>query len=291
MSQNSIATAMYLQYMKDKRLSAGTIEKYIRNIDHFIKWYHQEYQHPFNINTCTDEIIKQYQQYLYHNRCNSESTIKYKLASIKNYFEYMYMKGKLDNYINIKYIPIEEKENTRKNKKEFRTLSRYQVDTILRLKNKRDIAMISLMLNTNIGLNELCNLKRTDIQVVDGITVMTIKNKNIVLNTRTAKLLHEYLEERSDKNPYVFIGKNSRRKMSRIAIHNLLKSYGNKLKCELNYRVLNRTFYNECAAALHVTDVKGINDLIQNLNKNPAQAKIFFDKLYSENVEENRYWR
>ena len=65
--------------------------------------------------------------------------------------------------------------------------------------------MVEILLSTGCRVNELANMKVTDIED-DQITVLGKGNKyrTVYLNAKGVMALHKYLAERSDTNPYVF---------------------------------------------------------------------------------------
>lgn len=72
-------------------------------------------------------------------------------------------------------------------------------------RSNRERAMVEILLSTGCRVNELANMKVTDIED-DQITVLGKGNKyrTVYLNAKGVMALHKYLAERSDTNPYVF---------------------------------------------------------------------------------------
>ena len=72
-------------------------------------------------------------------------------------------------------------------------------------RSNRERAIVEILLSTGCRVNELANMKVTDIED-DQITVLGKGNKyrTVYLNAKGVMALHKYLAERSDTNPYVF---------------------------------------------------------------------------------------
>lgn len=79
--------------------------------------------------------------------------------------------------------------------------------------NKRDLAIIEILASTGIRVGELVKLNRTDIDFHERQCVVFGKgNKERVVyfNARTKLHLQQYLNERTDINPALFVSLSAR---------------------------------------------------------------------------------
>lgn len=77
-------------------------------------------------------------------------------------------------------------------------------------RTNRDRAIIEVLLSTWCRVSEVCNIKRSDI----GESSIRVRGKgdkerDVYLNARAVFALQQYLQERTDCNPYLFPGRNA----------------------------------------------------------------------------------
>lgn len=100
---------------------------------------------------------------------------------------------------------------------------------INRLRNK---AVISLFYASGIRSAELRRLDRLDIQEDNTFTVRSGKNKKdrlCFLDTRTALLLHDYLEFRTDCHPALFLAHQSGLRISKGTVQHIFENVRKKV--------------------------------------------------------------
>lgn len=279
----------YRSFMQERGMSYNTIISYTQVIKHFLLWYKHINNRQLDLLNYDRSIAQQYQLYLETEKSNARSTIKHKVSCINNFLSFLAVTGVGVNY-KIRYADTGHKGNET-NALSYEEMNRLY-DAAELSGNLRDLALFCLMLNTDIKLNEICAIKKSDVHEENGVTVIKINSRNIVLNSRAADILKTYLDDyrRDDQIPYLFIGEKSKNKMSRITIHHVAKAYSDKLNIPINYRILNQTFIVACANALNTVNTKGLRTYIKELNQDPQQAKKIYDKLYQNYVEKNEFW-
>ncbi len=100
-----------------------------------------------------------------------------------------------------------------------------------RSSSRRNYAIITLLVNTGIRLNELVSLDRDDVDIGARKGTLRIRNgkgkmeRNIPLNAETRRALTKYLEERADHETPLFIS-NRHKRISARAVQHVAETLG-----------------------------------------------------------------
>lgn len=104
-----------------------------------------------------------------------------------------------------------------------RSLTRMELEMIRRAcKTKRDLAIVDTLYSTGCRVSELVNMKISDINTEDKSIHIIGKGKKhntCYFNTNAQLSLNEYMEERKDDNPYLFV--TSRRPFNKLSTKNV----------------------------------------------------------------------
>lgn len=104
-----------------------------------------------------------------------------------------------------------------------RSLTRMELEMIRRAcKTKRDLAIVDTLYSTGCRVSELINMKISDINTEDKSIHIIGKGKKhntCYFNTNAQLSLNEYMEERKDDNPYLFV--TSRRPFNKLSTKNV----------------------------------------------------------------------
>lgn len=149
-------------------------------------------------------------------KMNSNSTINLKIVVIKNFFNYL-------NYKSIEYIDIANKINKlnliRKDVNIPKYLTEKEINIMLNYRNEKislkEYVVFTILYYGGLRVNELCNLKKEDISIIDGssfrIKIYNSKNnKSRVINFECnfGKSIKDYLRDYAyDDESYLFINK------------------------------------------------------------------------------------
>lgn len=104
-----------------------------------------------------------------------------------------------------------------------RSLTRMELEMIRRAcKTKRDLAIVDTLYSTGCRVSELINMKISDINAEDKSIHIIGKGKKhntCYFNTNAQLSLNEYIEDRKDDNPYLFV--TSRRPFNKLSTKNV----------------------------------------------------------------------
>lgn len=232
----------FLNYLLAMNYSNATIKGYERDLLIFFNFMIKYLNLKINIKDINIFIIMKIKRtdiiaftvFLNYNRNNIWSTRKRKLASIKNFYSYMYLKYP-------EFRKIENPMSKSFNIKRVERLPKYlqlndakRLQHIFNITNSRNSlrnnTILVLFLNTGMRLSELTNIKIRDVSL-EKKTINVIGKGNIerilYLNSISLKYLNNYLVTLKDKNnkSYLFSNKGGD-KLSNIAVENIcLKAF------------------------------------------------------------------
>lgn len=232
----------FLNYLLAMNYSIATIKGYERDLLIFFNFMIKYLNLKINIKDINIFIIMKIKRtdiiaftaFLNYNRNNIWSTRKRKLASIKNFYSYMYLK----------YPEVRKTENPMSksfNIKRVERLPKYlqlndakRLQHIFNITNSRNSlrnnTILVLFLNTGMRLSELANIKIKDISL-EKKTINVIGKGNIerilYLNSISLKYLNNYLITLKDKNNKSYLFSNNKgNKLSNVTVENIcLKAF------------------------------------------------------------------
>lgn len=249
----------YLNYMETiKGTSPNTVKEYYFDLRTFFRFMKQRYKlvdkdiefKEIDISDVDLDFIKKitiqdlhaYISYVDKKRENGNFAKSRKVASIRSFFEYLYLRVNL-----IDKNPAEALEFPKTDDRHpvYLTLDEAELllNTVLENKNdeyrKRDYAIILLFLNCGLRLSELAGIDIDKIRDNDILTVIGKGNKErtIFLNESCIEAIRDYLSVRPTiiirDNKALFISKRKQR-MSNRAIQHMIERYLKKAGLDTN---------------------------------------------------------
>jgi len=220
----------FLRYLQiEKGFSPGTIEAYQLDIERgLIPFLHQ--QGKSEIAEVTKADIRGYLDYVATARGNSNVTRARKLAAIKSFFNYLVENEGIEANpaASIRSPRIPEKEPAYLTEEECIRLLRTITQRGRPRVQKRDMAMVILLLHTGLRASELTSLKLTNVDLVRGqikITRKGNKEQYLHLNGETVNMLARYLANRPEaENGRFFVGTNGGN-LDRTYLYNIVRRY------------------------------------------------------------------
>jgi len=220
----------FLRYLQiEKGFSPGTIEAYQLDIERgLIPFLHQ--QGKSEIAEVTKADIRGYLDYVATARGNSNVTRARKLAAIKSFFNYLVENEGIEANpaASIRSPRIPEKEPAYLTEEECIRLLRTITQRGRPRVQKRDMAMVILLLHTGLRASELTSLKLTNVDLVRGqikITRKGNKEQYLHLNGETVNMLARYLANRPEaENGRFFVGTNGGN-LDRGYIYRIVRRY------------------------------------------------------------------
>ncbi len=161
----------FLDYLKANEKSLNTIRNYNCDLKSFARWLLQSNNEELSFNKITPTDLRMYKRYLISQN-NNPKTVNRKLSSIKSFINWGIESKKLQYR-----IPFPK--NLKENKTSFKWLTKLEQNELLRkaeqANNKRDIAIVKLLLNTGLRVSELCQLTWDAVTISERKGKLTVK--------------------------------------------------------------------------------------------------------------------
>lgn len=206
----------------EKKLSANSIEAYMRDINQFHSYIESEKQ----IEQVTTYDIEQYIKEIYSKSGNKNSQAR-NISGLKSFFTYLYV------YDKIKQRPTDNIDNPKIKRKLPDVLSIGDIELMLasidlsQQFGHRNKAIIEVLYGCGLRVSELITLKINDCFFDKGyIRVIGKGNKQrlVPINNSACKAIMLYLEHRGTENHSEYLFLNNRGKsISRIMIFNIIR--------------------------------------------------------------------
>jgi len=160
----------FSDYLKANEKSENTIKSYQYDLNSFAKWFLKTNNEKFNLDKITPTDLRLYKKQLIAENKKAK-TINRRLASMKAFITWSVQVKKIKYNISIP-------KNIKEVKVGFQWLNRLEQNELQRKVeqsgNKRNIAIVKVLLNTGLRVRELCEL------TWDLITISDRKGKVIV---------------------------------------------------------------------------------------------------------------
>ena len=281
--QNDYYLEHFERYLTDeKQASKNTLSSYLRDIRQFGSYLASHGDYMFT--DVNEGILSEYIDWL---RASGKSvaTVSRSIASLKNFYSYLSVKGFIKDLPTSKLVPDKSLQ------KLPQILTSKEVELLLEqpecidAKGYRDRAMLELLYATGIRVSELIALNVTNVNLSAGVLRCAGKDKEriIPLYPAAIKALMEYIEfirPQMISNPdeqSLFVNISGER-MSRQGFWKIIKSYQAKAKIEKT--ITPHTLRHSFAAHLleNGADLRSIQEML-------GHADISSTQIYSQLVK------
>lgn len=239
----------YRNTLKQTGKSSNTIESYCNDIREFLQWFMDTYGKAFD-GKILEQDAREYRNFLHNILKLKPSSINRKMIALKNFNQFLVNQG-TGTVTEICGISIADI-----NDREIKTIERNALNRLKRAvyasENKRDIAIVDLLINTGIRVSELVSLTLADIYLTErngsqNYSYIVVRNgkggkyREVPLNPQAKKALEKYLAVRSSPSEELFIGQ--RGPLRRETVDKILKKYCKIAGIEdISAHVLRHTF-------------------------------------------------
>ena len=234
---NKDVVADYQEYLEQTGKSANTVKAYVHDVGAFASWFEQTTGDEFAPAIVDPREITDYRGHLLQ-RGSSPATVNRRLVSLRRFFLWAKKRSMISD------TPFEMLERVRvKEQKDVapRWLTRNEQLALLRAvrqgENKRDLAIIQMMLGAGLRISEVAGLNISDIELNDRsgwVYVRTgkgMKPRSIPLSIHVRKALQAYFMIRPDSGGgELFWGQ--RGPLSEWGIHAIVKKYAYQARQE-----------------------------------------------------------
>ena len=263
----------YMDSLKSSKLTANTVEAYVRDVKRFIEFTEDRNEGIENID---DVTIMAYAEYLRKEGC-ANSSIARNIISVRSYYKYL-IKNDFAHHDPTIYFSIPK---VKRNIPQI--LSVDEIDELLAspdqstVKGRRDKAMLELMYATGIKVSELLSLTIYDI----NLELLYIRCNNgkkseriIPIGYHAVTCLSDYLSVRAEMNisnlSLLFLNTKGD-KMTRQGFWKIIKEYAKdtNIKKTINSYTLRHSF------AVHLlqngADIASVQELLGHNSMSTTQ--------------------
>lgn len=238
---------MFEQDLQEAGKSHNTIKSYLSDLKQFHRWLSATYgESEFTPMAITRLDVTHYRSYMMTVAERKPAGVNRALSSIAAFCDWAQVKG----FITEK--PSSHVPQAQQVKAPPKALIDQDLNRLLRAVykagNKRDIAIIELMVGAGLRIGEVESLNVSDIEVSDRKGVVTIrqgkgsKYRQVPLNKDIRKALLDYLQERPDVGKPLFASQKGGG-LSSNAIWKVIKKYGEEAGLpDLTPHALRHTF-------------------------------------------------
>lgn len=227
-----------------RRLSANTIVSY-RDTFHFMLVYAEEKRgvpaERLMLADMTAEFIFGYLNWLEAERNNSTMTRRQRLAAIHVFIHFL--KLRKPEYL----LEFQKILDIKIKKKETHTIGYLSPDEVKELLSKpdltdkygrRDMVLLSLMYDSGARVQEICDLRVSDVRLLKPSTVTLTgkgdKSRIVPLMSETAEVMRKYIAENRlsvpEKQSYPLFSNHTDTKLTRAGIAYILRKYCNAVR-------------------------------------------------------------
>lgn len=237
----------FAKYLEHSERSPLTIKNYLCDLQAFAKWFIEtNNDKKFEPAKITPTDLREYKQWLVvHQELKPNSTNR-KLATLRSFINWAGDVGVVKNLSAVKMPKFEKQERLGP-----RWLDRREQNALLRAVERagveRDIAIVKLLLNSGLRVEELCSLTWKDVRLTNRQGTLVVqkgkgsKRREVPLNgdARNALLSLGYKENAGKRSP-IFFGQRGR--LTSRGLQNIFAKYAEIAKLEVSPHCLRHTF-------------------------------------------------
>lgn len=173
--------------------SPATVKSYLLDMKAFVNWYCKTNTQDFHPANISFQHLQDYMQYLDTDLKLKPTSLNRKLASIKSFLAWAGTTGIISHK-----VLAPKSVRTEKLRPQWLTLEEQNefLAFVESCANSRDIAIVRLLLNSGLRVQELCSLKWNDVKIEeeDGSLTVNHSNRNkcreVPLNKAARSALH-----------------------------------------------------------------------------------------------------
>jgi site-specific recombinase XerD len=218
----------FILHLESRDRSSHTIQAYKLDLRQFCQWFEQVNDDEMQPHLITPTDLREFKHYLIEEQLRP-ATINRKLASLRAFLKWAVGEGTIES---VPRMPqgVEQVSSAPKalDRREMNSLSR----AVERHGNSRDQAIVFLLLNTGLRVNELSELDLADVEMSERKGKVIVrsgkggKRREVPLNVEARRALSAYMEAREeDDSQALFLSQQGSRLGSR-GVQDVVGKYG-----------------------------------------------------------------
>jgi site-specific recombinase XerD len=151
-------------FLEEAERSPVTIKNYLCDLKYFVKWFEQKTEKKLSLDKITPTDLRDYKHYLSEVLFLKPKTINRKLSSLRTFLDWACLSELLPDH-RTPHVPQPIREETIGPQWLDRNEQHALVRKVEEGRNKRDLTIIKLLLNTGLRVSELCDLMWSDLNI------------------------------------------------------------------------------------------------------------------------------
>ncbi|RXT14908.1 tyrosine-type recombinase/integrase [Ammoniphilus sp. CFH 90114] len=242
----------FIEKLQHEGKSELTLRQYRSSWNRFVKWFDGE-----DAEQATQLDIARFKRTMLENL--SPSTVKQTLLHVRAFFSYLTEQGDApDNPVeNVDAVTVARTTPKWLNKNEQNAVIR----AIRRYGDIKELTIFTLLLHTGLRVQELCDVKLTDITLTDRKGNLVVRKgkhnrrREVPLNVDSRRVLEQYLSSRNSESEYLFDSQRSPQMTTR-AVQHIIEKYRKLTGIEnLTAHALRHSFCHELVSKKIPLDV------------------------------------
>jgi len=194
----------WLLHLERQGKSPRTLAAYGRALAHFARWSESSYGAPFDPAGIIPRDVRDYRSFQQTVERAAPATTNQRLVALSRFFAWALEKGL------VRKDPTAEVNGLKLPPRKPKAVPERQLRRFLRALhqegNRRDIALVEMLLGTGLRVGELLRLKMADLQLGERSGRVTVRSgkgggfRVVPLTHEVRAALSAYLEERSDRD-------------------------------------------------------------------------------------------
>lgn len=270
----------YENDLKNSHFKDSSIKSYMYDINLFIE-YILDNTKIKEFTEIDSSLMQDFFDKLFYERKNSKRTMLRKYNTLNNFFYFCTREGhikknpiKTMNKPEYDMIKIPVPTNKEVNKLIENAISQETLTDRQKIFSQyysfRDIAIISLLITTGIGVNELTQLDLDDLYLKENI-IRTDKN-TLYINSTTKKHLQKYIEEErqsydDDLRALFISSRGVRTRLSIRSVQRIIKKYSTNINENLSPQTIKKMYNYKYTGILDTYKVELKKQLSDELEK------------------------
>src|SRR5512136_578908 len=265
----------WLDYLAQKSKSQSTISNYRHALAHFIRWSEQSYGQSFDPAAIIPRDVGDWRAYQQTVEKAKPATVNVRLVALSRFFKWAVAQG------HARSDPTLEVDGVRPERHRPKSLDDKYVRRLLRqvraAGNKRDEAMVEMLLGTGLRVSELLALRVGDVALSDRSGEVIVRYgkggvyRTVPLTASVRQAVREYLETQPELGPDDRLWVGERGPLTdRGSVLYLLKKYAFQAGLDeavISPHVLRHTFSTRYLTA-NPDDLRGLAAILGHSNLN-----------------------
>lgn len=265
----------WLTYLEQKSKSRSTVDNYRRALAHFIRWSEQSYDQSFDPAAIIPRDVAEWKAFQQTVEKAKPATVNVRLVALSRFFKWAVAQGYTRS------DPTTEVDSVRPEARRPRSLDDKYVRKLLRQVrargNKRDEAIIEMLLGTGLRISELLALRVGDVSLEERSGEVTVRYgkggvyRTVPLTATVRKAVRDYLETQPELKPDDPLWVGERGVLTdRGSVLYLLKKYAFQARLDerlISPHVLRHTFASRYLSA-NPQDLRGLAAILGHSNLN-----------------------